>query len=879
MFFHHEFHFVFDGISESVTEKAKDLISQTGLLTASKILGYDPVEYENLIVAGRLLIFNLRRKCAQNIKDYANDFKESFKPEYYEYFKNYAEVMQTHIDKQTKQDYDVDYFSASSKIKNYLLKLEGDDEPSENFQQACFRVAVQTYSHCTFDRVVEYFYQLSNMLISPPSPVWFNACKIKNYLTSCFLATIQDDMTDIQFITGHTFAQVSKGCGAMGMDLSRLRHSEIAGGGESSGILNLLQKINSNCRYCDQVGLRKGSASVNLRTHHIDLIEFIGIVSKVGDRYSTCHDIYNSVYYSDIFMDRVKEGAKDGLNWTLMCPGKTSWLNDLHGSEFTKEYIRTEALILQHEKEYEIALQQFKEVEDTEDIKIYREYRKKMVQAKRNRIQHKRMNAYEIMKIIADMQQKTSMPYLNSCDSTNLKSNQNNLGYISGPNLCQEITLHSGIDKAGNKCIASCNLSSIPLASFTSSKVDRTVVDKVYALRNAYNFDKLGYIIKCTVTNIDYIINQTRYALDTEDNEGIIHKTNKRNRPIGIGTQGFAEMLYELDLRIEEDKEYVSLLNKMVFACMYFNGVTQSIVLAILDGKYENFEGSPLSKGLLQPDLWRKETTIRKVGKDHPGHEAEIDPKSWNQNRFILPNNDVIEPTWQSLREKVIKYGVRNSTIFAMMPTATSAQISRNTETNEMPSSCLYSRKLISGNFPVLVRHLVQDLKEINLWNKHTFDYLQVNNGSIQNFDSYVQSNVELFGYFKNFERLTFLIQKYKTMFEVSQKYMLKLSADRSMYICNSSSQNIYIANPTENVLIAAHLYSHSLGLKNLMYYLRQGSALESIKFTLDPEIVKKIQQIKNNELEKLQSLNYAEREKELPVCDPNNKNCISCQS
>jgi ribonucleotide reductase alpha subunit len=464
MFEHPEFKYVFEGIRPEIVENAKKLITSGGLLTASKTLGYDTSNYENLVIAGRLLIFDLRSKCAPTVVEYAEDYKELLQDQYYTYIVNHSTQIQRHIDSRISSDYDHDYFSAANMKFNYMKKIPGSSEPSEHYGYACFRVAIQIYSHDSFEKVVNCFHQLSRMEVSPPSPVWYNACFKKNYLSSCFLASIQDDMTDITYISSEVFSQVSKGCGAIGIDLSRLRHSEIAGGGSSSGIMPLIQTINSNCRYFDQVGHRKGSTTLNLRSHHLDLIEFINVVNKVGDRYETAHDINTSIFYSDIFIERVKAKAK----WTLMCPAKTHWLNDLHGEEFTREYIRTEKLIEEKELEYQKALVEFNKAEKLDDLtvegrRMIRDRKKKLTTANINRIQHKVVNAYDVMKLIVDSHQKNSMPYLNSCDSINFKAPQQNLGYHGLPNLCQEIVLQAGIDKFGNKTIASCNLSSIPL--------------------------------------------------------------------------------------------------------------------------------------------------------------------------------------------------------------------------------------------------------------------------------------------------------------------------------------------------------------------------------------------------------------------------------
>jgi ribonucleotide reductase alpha subunit len=203
------------------------------------------------------------------------------------------------------------------------------------------------------------------------------------------------------------------------------------------------------------------------------------------------------------------------------------------------------------------------------------------------------------------------------------------------------------------------------------------------------------------------------------------------------------------------------------------------------------------------------------------------------------------------------------------MPTASSSQIARNTETLEMPQSNLFSRKLMNGAYPILNRYMVSDFRDIGIWNNNTLNYIQVNNGSVKNLDGYITANLDKYSKFNgNLDRVKFLVAKYKTMWEISQKYFLTLSADRGRYICHSQSQNIYLLNPTLEQIKASHLVAYDLGLKNLMYYMRQGASIEPIKFAVDPEISKHI----NSFNTKMSDIS------ELAVCDPNDKSCLSCQ-
>lgn len=895
MFAHKEFSYVFNKISPEVVDKTKDLIEKSGIVITSKILGYDTSSYDNLIVAGRLLIFHLRRRCAPTISEYADDLKDRLQEQYYNYIKLNSEKMQAEIDKRLESDYDFDYFSASSMVKTYLAKMSYDnDDAVETPQYMYMRIAIQLYSDVSIEKVLETYIDLSNKLYTPATPTILNSCMKKNYLSSCFLIRVEDDSADIQnSITSQS--AISRGNGAVGIDVSLLRHSEIDGRGESSGPLNFMGIFNASTYGWDQNGARKGATTISIRSHHLDLEAFIKSSEKSGTRYDTFPDINTAIFYSEIFIERIKKREK----WTLFCPAKTKSLNNVYGSEFTKEYEKTEKLAIQRERELLKIQKEYEQIKESEDYKLVRDYKKRIAEAKRNRINYKIVDAFEIFKLIVDTQRRTGMPYLNNGDAINLKCNQNNIGTVSNLNLCQEISLVSGYDKKGNKNIPSCNLSSLSFRKFVKSKINREVSIET-AINQAFDFNFFGKIVQKNVENIDQVIDHTKYVLDKENKDGTIeigdiHATNLRNRPEGIGSQGFAELLYKLDLRIEDDKEYITLLNKKVFACRYFNGIAKSVALAIQKGKYENFEGSELSNGNFQFDLWNKELKIKGFNKVRTEFSVQPEPISWEQKPILLPNGDVIEPTWDDLRRVIKSYGVRNSMLFAEMPTATSSQILMNTETNEMPQSNLYSRKLQNGSYPVLNRYLVYDLQEINLWSTDTMNYIQANNGSIEGFDTYVNTS-EKYPNFdsSNLKRLKFLIQKYKTMWQCSQKYLLKLNADRAEYVCNSISLNIYMLQPSDQILMASHLYAHDLGLKTIMYYLRQGTAIETVKFTIDPELLQEINKIKgasklleniNLEVEKKKEVKkeikneIVVKEEQLEICDPNDKNCLSCGS
>ncbi len=590
-------------------------------------------------------------------------------------------------------------------------------------------------------------------------------------------------------------------------------------------------------------GFRRGAATVYLRPHHIDIEEFIELPRKVGDKNARAHDLNICIWYGWLFMERVRT---DGL-WTLFCPARTSHLNNLSGVAFTKAYI---------------------EAENDPTIAPH----------------HKRViRAQELYDKIVNVQKEAGMPYLMNGDAANLKSNHRHKGYIRSSNLCLEV-----IEYTDDETIAVCNLHSLSLRMYAKHHVNRSLPAEV-SLREAVDFELLSRMSRRVIENLNKVIDHNWYPLDKHDEDGnvtkpkIINKSNKAQRPTGMGVSGFAEMLHILDLPFEDGLTKV--LNKMVFACMYWNALAQSVQLSILDGPCAYHEGSPASEGKLQFDLWREEFAIlgpnnaRKYEDDDP-----LDPSVWGQLPFELVYNgvviDTILPTWDDIKRCVMSYGLRNSLLIALMPTASTAQIRRNCETVEAHQNNMYSRKVLKASYPVLNRYLVGDLGELGAWNGSTVDYLRVKNGSIQGLGSYVENNPILFpNYTHDEDRMALIEKKYKTIWELPQRLFVDLDADRLRYICQSASHNVYMLNPEDTKIKARHLYAEMKGLKTIMYYLRQTGG-ETIKFTADPTTEKHIRGLtfddpKTTNIKVVEKVDNEETTKAKFICT--DTVCLSC--
>lgn len=363
---------------------------------------------------------------------------------------------------------------------------------------------------------------------------------------------------------------------------------------------------------------------------------------------------------------------------------------------------------------------------------------------------------------IIESQVETGTPYLLYKDACNRKSNQQNLGTIKCSNLCTEIVEYSAPDE-----IAVCNLASIALNRFVTAD-------------GKYDFEKLRTITKTITRNLNKIIDINQYPLPEAK------KSNLRHRPIGIGVQGFADALIELRLPYESDE--AKLLNQQIFETIYYGALEASCELAKQYGPYETYAGSPVSQGVLQYDMWNKTPTAL-----------------WN---------------WTDLKARIKVHGVRNSLLVAPMPTASTAQILGNNESFEPYTSNIYTRRVLSGEFQIVNRHLIADLIELGVWDDDMKNEIIHKRGSVQNI-ARIPKNIQAL---------------YKTVWEISIKRTMEMAADRGAFIDQSQSFNVHVAEPNYSKLTSMHFHGWKLGLKTGMYYLRTKPAANAIQFTVNKQ-------------------------------------------
>jgi len=412
------------------------------------------------------------------------------------------------------------------------------------------------------------------------------------------------------------------------------------------------------------------------------------------------------------------------------------------------------------------------------------------------------VKAQDLWFAILDSQIETGTPYILYKDAANSKSNKQNLGTIKSSNLCAEILEYTSKDE-----VAVCNLASIALNMFVNEE-ERT-----------YDFNKLYEVAYQVTINLDKVVDVNYYPIPEARN------SNMRHRPVGLGVQGLADTFIMMRQPFESDE--AKQLNKDIFETIYFAAVTASKDIAKREGAYETFKGSPMSKGQFQFDMWNVTPSTR-----------------WN---------------WEALRGEVVEHGVRNSLLTALMPTASTSQILGNNECIEPYTSNMYTRRVLSGEFVLVNKHLVKDLIRRDLWNDDMRNKIIASNGSVAHIPEVPADIKEL----------------YKTVWEIKQKRILELAADRGSYVDQTQSMNVFMEDANFAKLTSMHFYAWKSGLKTGIYYLRTKAAADPIKFTVDQQYI-------NMSKESTAAVNEKPKvnaEGDDLFCDLDDEDCVACGS
>jgi len=424
------------------------------------------------------------------------------------------------------------------------------------------------------------------------------------------------------------------------------------------------------------------------------------------------------------------------------------------------------------------------------------------------KLARREVKAQTLMYAIVESQIETGVPYMLFKDACNSKSNQQNLGTIRSSNLCTEVIQYTSPEE-----VAVCNLASICLPKFVDENSDG---------KRIFRFGTLMRVVGLVTRNLNKVIDNTHYPISEAK------VSNERHRPIGIGVQGLADTFQMMAMPWESEE--ASRLNKHIFAAMYYAALEESCALSVEEGPYETFDGSPASQGILQFDMWGIEEPIMDVSEFR---RPSIKTASYDLN-------------WSELKAKIKEHGLRNSLLIASMPTASTGQIQGNSEGIDLYTSNIFTG---AGDFTVVNNHLMADLETLGLWSPTLKNLLVAHRGSIQDI-SVIPDNLKSI---------------YKTSWEVKQRCVIDMAADRGAYICQSQSMNLCMEDVTFNKLISAHFYAWRKGLKTGMYYLRTRPAAAPIQFTVDKPFVP----LKDEERKGKERLVEEEEEEDSPALKP----------
>lgn len=723
-------------------------------------MSIDNPDYSTL--ASRIIISNHHKNTSPSFsetvqilydnKDIHGEHSPLVSEELYDIVCKNKEKLNNYIDYQ--RDFLFDYFGFKTLERAYLIKI--NKKIIERPQHLWMRVSLGIHGN-DIREVLQTYDLMSKKYFTHATPTLFNSGTKRPQLSSCFLCSVNDDSVSGIYESLKEMALISKYAGGIGIHIHQIRSkgSHIRGtNGTSNGIIPMLRVFNNTARYIDQAGKRLGSIAVYLEPWHSDIEAFLELKKNHGSEEERCRDLFLALWVSDLFMERVKQNAK----WSLMCPDQCRGLSEVYGDEFKELYEKYES-----EGKY-----------------------------------NKQINAQELWFKILEAQIEQGVPYILYKDAANKKSNQKNLGTIKSSNLCAEVLIHSSPEETGV-----CNLASICLPSYIND--------------GKFNFEKLHEVVKVVTKNLNKVIDVNFYPVEKA------RVGNLRHRPIGIGVQGLADVF--MILKYPFESKDAAELNKQIFETIYHAAVESSMELSkkrrkiiedILNnnsdedinkyvnefeqdviktkyvGAYSSFEGSPISQGLFQFDLWGEQPSDRY--------------------------------DWDKLRDDIKEYGIRNSLLISPMPTASTSQIMGFNESFEPFTNNIFQRKTLSGEFIVINKYLIRDLINKGLWNKELKDTIILHEGSIQNIPEIDQEMKDL----------------YKTSWEIKQRVVIDMSVDRGRYICQTQSLNIFMEEPDFQKLSSMHFYGHSKGLKTGSYYLRTRPKAKTQQFTIDPEFAKR---------------------------------------
>ena len=851
-------------------------------------------------LASRIVISNHHKNTLESFSQVTNNLYNSVDENlviapivtdlYYNIVKKYADVLDAVVNESHDNDYKIlDYFGCKTLIKSYLIRYVYRNEKGkivngqERYQHLLMRQAIAIYSGDSIDsfdlnRALECYRGLTEGLYTHATPTMLNAGKANAQLSSCFLLGMHDSINGM-YECMRRASHISKGAGGIGIHISSIRSngSKIRGtGGKSDGIAPLARVINNLAIHVNQGGARPGAVALYLEPWHADIFDFLLLKSPTGMERQRARDLFYALWVPDLFMVRVKNalnlrvsGSTEIIYWSLMCPDHCPNLNEVYGDEFDDLYQKYE-----NEGKYV-----------------------------------KRVDILKLWEAILTSQKETGTPYMCYKDNVNKKSAQKNIGIIKSSNLCAEIVEYSSPDEYGT-----CNLGSINLK--------KMIIETDAGL--TFSHEKLYNTAYQLTINLNYVIDVNHYPVKETS------KSNFKHRPIGMGVQGLADVFMILSMAY--DSLEAKTLNKEIFETIYFAGLSASLSLAqerynklskvdsytidklstysqeyiYLKDQLQNLNISSLStyekklynENVIRFDILKREINDILITEKLPWYTEEY---SYINKKYLgaystfegspaeqgILQYDMWNVTpssrWDfaTLKENIKIYGLRNSLLVAIMPTATTAHILGNVECIEPITSNLYSRQTLAGAFAVTNQYLQNELIKRGIWNEQVKDKILRERGSVQNIP----------------EIPTELKPIFKTVWEISKKTYIEMSADRGAYVDQSQSLNIFCDNPTSSVLQSIHMYGWNKGLKTGMYYLRTKPPVHAQQFTLSHDMPKPLtveepnrgssnkeditERQNSSEIDpsKVEGAKEATEEVEVLVCRRNDPTCTSCSA
>jgi len=776
-----------------------------------------------------------------------------------------------------ERDYLLDYFGFMTLERQKYLLRDVTGRVLERPQHMYMRVALTLWPD-NLDRVLETYDLMSTKHFIHATPTMFNAGSPRAQMSSCYLLSMSEDSIAGIYKTLADCAQISKYAGGIGLHIHNIRAkgSHINGnGGTSTGIVPMLRNFNATARYVDQGSKRNGSFAIYLEPWHADVEDFLKLKLNTGSEDERARDLFYALWVPDLFMKRVETDAL----WTLFCPSEAPGLADVWGAAFETLYERYEA---EGKGRKQVKARDLWARITTAQIETGTPYLlyKDAANAKSNQqnlgtikssnlcvapetlvmtdrgylpigtlcnetvrvwngtlwsetvVNKTGANQPLITVVIEDREvspiEQTNWLIQRSIDCTPyhkflLESNETIRGCerVEAANLVPGMRLMPWTDQYGIKH------SSVVKGIYDLGRIEDTYCfnepvnhagvfngiltgncteiveysDKnetavcnlasiglpTFVKGRIFDFEQLRRVVKVTVRNLNRVIDINFYPVPET------RTSNMKHRPVGLGVQGLADVFAML--RKPWEAEATRDFHQRIFEHIYFAALEASTEAAVIEGPYETFSGSPASKGILQFDMWNRVPLTQKDG--------SLD--------------------WEGLKAKIIKQGLRNSLLLAPMPTASTSQILGFNECFEPFTSNIYARRTLSGEYIIINRHLIQDLLKLGLWNEDLKNQIIVRNGSIQGISDIPEATQTLF----------------KTAWEIKQKTLIDLAADRGAFICQSQSLNLFVAEPTHAKLSSMHFYGWKAGLKTGIYYLRTKAPVMAQKFTIDPELQK----------------------------------------